>query len=62
VPDPAHVAAAATAKLEAGDEVTRLQQQAIDADPAAKAAQVRLHEAVLRRDQLRAAAMGNYRP
>jgi hypothetical protein len=48
------VVAAATAKLEAGDEVTRMEEQAVAADPAASAAKARLDQATADRDTLKA--------
>jgi hypothetical protein len=50
---PAEVAPAAQAKLEAGDEVTRLEAAAIAADPTAAAAKIKLQDAVTKRDALR---------
>ena len=48
------VVAAATAKLQAGDEVTKLEEQAVATDPAASAAKARLEQASADRDSLKA--------
>jgi len=49
----AEVAPAAQAKLDAGDEVTRMEAAALAADPAAADAKNRLQDAVAKRDALR---------
>jgi hypothetical protein len=48
------VVAAATAKLDAGDEVTKMEEQAVAKDPAAIAAKARLDQAIADRDALKA--------
>jgi hypothetical protein len=51
---------AATAKLDAADEVTKIQEQAIATDPAAAAAKTHLAETVADRDALRAKLLAQH--
>ena len=55
-PTPA-VTEAATVKLEAGDEVTKMEEQAVATDPTASAAKARLDQAVADRNSLRSQLM-----
>jgi hypothetical protein len=50
----------ATAKMDAGDEVTKMQEQAIATDPAASAAKSKLNAAIADRDALRANLMAGH--
>ncbi len=54
------VVSAATAKLEAGDEVTKMEGQALATDPATSAAKGRLDQATADRDALRAQLAAQY--
>lgn len=59
---PADMAPAAAAKLSAGDEVARLETEALTADPQAATARAKLDEAVARRDALRKQMIASYQP
>ena len=48
------VVAAAEVKLQAGDEVTKMEEQAVAKDPTAIAAKARLDQAISDRDALKA--------
>lgn len=56
------VVAAAEAKLDAGDEVTKMEEQAVAADPAAAVAKARLEQAQNDRDALHNQLMGQVQP
>ena len=59
-PQPADLLPPAQAKLEAGDEVTRMEEKAITADPAASTARKQLQDAVTKRDALRSLLLAQY--
>jgi hypothetical protein len=54
------VVAAASEKLDAGDDVTKMEEQAVATDPAASAAKARLDQAVADRNALRAELTAHY--